>query len=281
MVVRDSEPENRLEKKIQNTQTEKELMSTHSEAVMRYQKRYPQKFSAQQKAQRYPHLLIVLYECLHTKGTKENHHPDYAKWRQVFRVCHDCHKTFHPAKIRDNNPEYIEMLRSQRVAGRILATQEMAKRIRYIRSRMVITQSDLGAAIGVSQTVVSSWEKGICSPRGKYILRAEAFFSLQVFENGVNFNYDLDEKNRGEKMKNAKRPAKESTKLTRRELLALRDGVSFLKNHHGIIHGDLAKKCQVGDSMITNLLKGTSHSERCLKIIMQEVNEKRKQINKT
>lgn len=254
-------------------------MSAHSEAVIRYQKKYPQKFTAQQKAQRNPHLLIVLYECLHHGLARENHHPDYAKWRQVFKVCHDCHKIFHPPKDALRSPEDLEKLRHQKTLGRTLATEEMAKRVKYIRSRLALNQSDLGAAIGVSQTVVSSWEKGICSPRGKYILRAEAFFSLQGFENGVNFNYDLDEKNRDEKM-NTKRPAKQSTKLTQRELLVLRDGVSFLKNHYGILHGDLAKKCEVGDSMITNLLKGLSHSERCVKIIMQEVNEKRKQAAK-
>lgn len=69
---------------------------------------------------------------------------------------------------------------------------------------------------------------------------------------------------------------KKLTTKPKENLIALRDGVSRLKNHYGISHGDLAIKCQVGDSMITNLLKGRSTSHRCLRIIQREINKKRK-----
>lgn len=69
-------------------------MSAHSEAVIRYQKRNPEKFKAQKMAQTYPHLLIIKFSCEHDKP-KTNHHPDYKKWREVEKLCGDCHREVH------------------------------------------------------------------------------------------------------------------------------------------------------------------------------------------
>jgi hypothetical protein len=59
------------------------------------------------------------------------------------------------------------------------------------------------------------------------------------------------------------------------KLIVMRDGVSFLRNHYGIKNSDIAKKCHVTGSMISMLLRGKSHSKRCLRIIEEEISKYR------
>lgn len=50
-----------------------------------------QKNSVRQMACHNPQSLIILYECPHDLP-KENHHPDYSKWKEVWKLCSDCHR---------------------------------------------------------------------------------------------------------------------------------------------------------------------------------------------
>lgn len=159
-------------------------MTPHCKRQINYQKRNPEKVKTQAMARRYPHLLIVLYECLHRDRKIENHHPDYSKWRRVYKVCSQCHCLFHPIKGPPNRgltamrkEETLKRSQEKRIAF-VLAKEEMAKRILDIRKTLGFSQEKFAKEIGLSgYAQVSTWENGHEYPRTNFLRKIENLFS--------------------------------------------------------------------------------------------------------
>lgn len=56
----------------------------------------------------------------------------------------------------------------------------IAERIKELRSELVLTQSQLAKAVGVSQKAVDYWERGINEPKATYICRMAEFFNVSA-----------------------------------------------------------------------------------------------------
>jgi ribosome-binding protein aMBF1 (putative translation factor) len=165
-------------------------MNNHQLRVMAWQKENKEKYKAEQLARCHPQLTMILYECLHRDRKKENHHPDYKKWKKIFRVCAECHAQFHPrTRTRIKTEERRKrngVISQQKKIARIWGAEEMAQRVRTVRLILDISQDRFANLLGLGITchsIVSRWELGKAYPSRKYIERIESY-SKRIEENG-------------------------------------------------------------------------------------------------
>jgi hypothetical protein len=88
-----AERRNLARKKWRELNKQKHNASTYA-SVEKWRKRFPEKRRVYDIVRFHKSKLIVLYECLHDTE-KENHHPDYSKPLEVWRVCKPCHREMH------------------------------------------------------------------------------------------------------------------------------------------------------------------------------------------
>ncbi len=69
----------------------------------------------------------------------------------------------------------------------------VAKRIKALREKAGLTQSDLAKALGITRSSVNAWEMGISVPSTQYIVELSQLFKISTdYLLGVNSNSTIE-----------------------------------------------------------------------------------------